>query len=346
MSRAVKTVLVTGAGGYIGVTLVDRLLADGKTVIGLDRYFFGEDVLGATLSHPAFRLLRKDVRDISAADLMGVDAVCDLAALSNDPAGALDETLTYAINCEGRARLARLAREHGVARYVLASSCSVYGSSHESHLTEESAVAPVSTYAKANLKAENDVLTLASPSFAVTVLRQATVFGLSKRMRFDLVINLMTLNAVEKGKIFITGGGRQWRPVVHVQDTARAFELVLAADPAVVNAEVFNVGATDQNYQVLSLAYIVRESLPFRIDLDVVPDDNDVRDYNVSFDKIARVLGFHPELTPGEGAREIYEGMKLGRVDTSIKTITVRWYQHLLEAKRLADALSLDGRIL
>lgn len=346
MSRPVATVLVTGAGGYIGVTLVDRLLAAGKKVIGLDRYFFGDDVFGDTLSHPAFRLLRKDVRDATPADLVGVDAICDLAALSNDPAGALDEALTYAINHEGRARLARLAKAAGVARYVLASSCSVYGSSQEEHLTEASRAAPVSTYAKANLKAEQDVLPLASPDFVVTTLRQATVFGLSKRMRFDLVINLMTLNAVEKGKIFVTGGGRQWRPVVHVQDTARAFEVALAADPAAVNGEVFNVGGTDQNYQVLSLAYIVRESLPFRIDLDVVPDDNDVRNYNVSFDKIARVLGFRPERTPGEGAREIYEGLKLGRVDTGMKTVTVRWYQHLLEAKRLADALSIDGRIL
>jgi len=340
------TVLVTGAGGYIGATLVDRLLAAGKTVTGLDRYFFGEELLGDTRRHPAFRLVRKDVRDVEAADLAGVDAVCDLAALSNDPAGALDEALTEAVNHEGRARLAKLAKESGVRRYVLASSCSVYGSGGEQLLTESSTPAPVSAYAKANLRAERDVLALADGAFTATALRQATVFGLAKRMRFDLVVNLMTLNAVEKGKIFVTGGGRQWRPLVHVQDAARAFEAALAADADAVNGEIFNVGGSEHNYQVLSLAYIVRESLPFRIDLDVVPDDSDVRNYHVSFDKIARVLGYQPTVTPGEGAREIYEALKLGRVDTGLKTITVRWYQHLLDAKRLTDTVSIGGRIL
>jgi nucleoside-diphosphate-sugar epimerase len=340
------TVLVTGAGGYIGATVVDTLLASGKTVIGLDRYFFGEDVLGESRSHPAFRFVRKDVRDIDAADLAGVDAVCDLASLSNDPSGALDETLTYAINHQARARLARLAKAEGVRRYVLASSCSVYGSGAEDCLTEHSTPSPISTYAKANLKAEVDILALAGGGFTVTALRQATVFGLAKRMRFDLVINLMTLNAVQKGKIFVTGGGRQWRPVVHVKDTARAFEIALAADAAAVNGEVFNVGSSEHNYQVLSLAYIVRENLPFPIELDIVPDDSDARNYNVSFEKVGRVLAFAPRLTPADGVREIYQALKLGRIETGIKTVTVRWYQHLMEAKRLADSLSINGRIL
>jgi nucleoside-diphosphate-sugar epimerase len=340
------TVLVTGAGGYIGATVVDTLLAAGKNVIGLDRYFFGEDLLGLTRANPSFRLVRKDVRDVTADDVAGVDAVCDLAALSNDPAGALDETLTYAINHEARARLARLAKASGVRRYVLASSCSVYGSGGDDSLTETSPAFPISTYAKANLKAEVDVLALADNQFTVTALRQATVFGLAKRMRFDLVINLMTLNAVQNGKIFVTGGGRQWRPVIHVRDTARAFALVLAADAGTVNGEVFNVGSSTHNYQVLSMAYIVRENLPFPITLDVVPDDSDARNYNVSFEKIGRRLAFEPQFTPADGVREIYEALKSGRIDTGIKTVTVRWYQHLMEAKRLADALSINGRIL
>ena len=341
-----ETILVTGAGGYIGATLVDRLLSSGRSVIGLDRYFFGEEVLGDTRRHPAFRLVKKDVREIVAADLAGVTGICDLAALSNDPAGALDERLTEAINHHARVRLASLAKEAGVARYILASSCSVYGGAGESAVTETSAAAPISAYARANLEAERGVLALNDGNFTVTALRQATVFGLAKRMRFDLVINLMTLNAVEKGKIFVTGGGRQWRPVVHVQDAARAFDMTLAADTPAVAGEIFNVGGSEHNYQVLSLAYLVRESLPFRIDLEVVPDDSDVRNYHVSFDKVARVLGFRPEWTPGDGAREIYEGMKQGRVDTGPRTVTVRWYQHLLEAKRLTDAVAIGGRIL
>ncbi len=340
-----ETILVTGAGGYIGSTLVDQLLAKGKRVIGLDRYFFGDDLLGDTRAHPSFTLLRKDNRDINEADLRGVDAVCDLAALSNDPAGALDERLTYAINHEARARTATLARKAGVKRYVLASSCSVYGAG-DGVLTEDSTPNPVSTYADANLKAEQDILPLASGDFVASALRQATVFGLSKRMRFDLVVNLMTINAVQKGKIFVLGGGKQWRPIVHVRDTANAFVSQLELPASVINGKVFNVGSSEHNYQVLSLAYIVRENIPFPIALDVVPDDSDARDYRVSFDRAERDLGFRVTQSPADGAREIYEALKLGRVDTGPKTITVKWYQHIIDAKRLVDGLAMDGRLL
>lgn len=340
-----STVLVTGAGGYIGTTVVDALLAAGKSVVGIDRYFFGEHLLGETRENSRFRLVRKDIRDIEASDFAGIDAVCDLAALSNDPTGALDERLTYAINHQARVRTAQLAKENGMKRYVLASSCSVYGAGAGATLTETSALHPVSTYAKAGVLAERDILPLADDGFTVTVLRQATVFGLSKRMRFDLVINLMTLNAVQKGKIFVLGGGRQWRPIVHVKDAARGFLMVLDAPGSLVNREIFNVGSSEQNYQILSLAYIVRENLPFPVQLDIVPDDTDARNYSVSFDKVARVLGFEPRITPAEGVREIYEALKLGRVDTDIKTVTVRWYQHIMEAKRLVDTLAIDGRI-
>jgi nucleoside-diphosphate-sugar epimerase len=341
-----KTVLVTGAGGYIGATLVDQLLAAGHRVIGLDRYFFGEALLGDTLQHPNFELRRKDVRQIGAADFAGVDAVCDLAALSNDPAGALDQQLTYAINHEARARAAALAKSAGVKRYVLASSCSVYGAGDGSPLTEESATQPVSTYAHANLKAEASLLPLADSNFTVTAFRQATVFGLAKRMRFDLVVNLMTINAVQKGKIFVMGGGKQWRPIVHVADTASAFVASLERAPSEINGRIFNIGSSEHNYQVLSLAYIVRENIPFPIELDVVPDDSDTRNYNVSFERAAKELGFRPKRSPADGAKEIYEALKLGRVDTGIKTVTVKWYQHIIDAKRLVDGLSIDGRLL
>jgi nucleoside-diphosphate-sugar epimerase len=325
--------------------LVDLLLEKGHRVIGLDRYFFGEELLGETRQHPAFTILRKDNRDIDASDLQGVDAVCDLAALSNDPAGALDERLTYAINHEARARTARLAKQAGVKRYILASSCSVYGAG-EGVLTEDSKPNPVSTYAVANLKAEQDVLPLGDSAFTVCALRQATVFGLSKRMRFDLVVNLMTINAVQKGKIFVLGGGRQWRPIVHVKDTGGAFVSMLDMPASAINRQVFNIGNSEHNYQVLSLAYIVRENIPFPIALDVVPDDSDARDYRVSFARAERDLGFRVQSTPADGTREIYEALKLGRVDTGPKTVTVKWYQHIMDAKRLVDGLAIEGRLL
>ena len=340
-----QTILVTGAGGYIGTALVDVLLERGHRVIGLDRYFFGEELLGDTRRHPSFTLRRKDNRDIDDSDVRGVDAVCDLAALSNDPSGALDERLTHAINHDARVRTAQLAKQAGVKRYVLASSCSVYGAG-EGVLTEDSKPNPVSTYAVANLKAEQDILPTGDSTFTVCALRQATVFGLSKRMRFDLVVNLMTINAVQKGKIFVLGGGRQWRPIIHVRDTAAAFVAMLDHAPSLVNRHVFNIGSTEHNYQVLSLAYIVRENIPFPIELDVVPDDSDARDYRVSFARAEQDLGFRVTSTPADGAREIYEALKLGRVDTGPKTVTVKWYQHIMDAKRLVDGLAIDGRLL
>jgi nucleoside-diphosphate-sugar epimerase len=337
-------ILITGAGGYIGSTLAEVLLAEGHEIVGLDRFYFGTETLADLMENPHFRALRKDIRDVVPEDFAGIDAVCDLAALSNDPVGELDPQMTVEINHLGRSRVAQKAKEAGVRRYILASSCSIYGQGKQSHLDECSQPNPVSTYATANLAAERVVLPLASPDYTVTVLRQATVFGASRRMRFDLAINLMTLNAVEKGKIFVLGGGKQWRPFVHVRDAARAYVAVLAAAPAEVNGQIFNVGA--QNIQILQLAYIVRENIPFPIDLQVVPDDADRRDYNVSFEKLERALGYRTQLTPADGVREIYEGLKTGRIIPNATTYTVAWYKKIIEAQRLVQTLTLDGRLL
>jgi nucleoside-diphosphate-sugar epimerase len=337
-------VLITGIGGYIGSTLAELLLARGHRVTGIDRFFFGQRLVSDLLGHPQFTAVRKDIRDVECSDFTQVDCVCDMAALSNDPTGEMDPELTHAVNHHGRVHVAQTARQAGVRRYVLASSCSVYGHAKSTNLDETSDVNPVSTYAKANLEAERGVLPLASPDFTVTVLRQATVFGLSRRMRFDLVINLMTLNAVQKGKIFILGGGKQWRPIVHVRDTARAFTDLLSAPVERVNGEIFNVGA--MNAQILSLAYVVRENLPFRVEMEVVPDDADKRDYNVSFEKLTRTIGFRAELTPAEGVQEIYDALKNGRIAADPTAFTVDWYRRILEARALVDQVSLNGRLI
>jgi len=341
-----KNVLVTGAGGYIGTCLVDQLLEVGSNVTGVDRYFFGAELLGDTKNKPNFKFLKMDIRDLVEKDFSGIDVVCDLAALSNDPCGDLDRDLTYSINHKGRANVAALAKKAGVGQYILASSCSVYGSSTNVALTEESETNPVSIYAKANVLIENDVCALADDNFTVTALRQATVFGLSKRMRFDLAINIMTLNAVQKGKIFVIGGGTQWRPFIHISDTARAFMHLMDQEPSIINGQKFNVGSSAYNFNILSLAYVVRENIPFPIEIEVVPDDEDKRSYNVSFEKIKNMLGFEPMVTPGEGVKEIYEALKSGSVDTGERTVTVSWYKHLIAAKQLVDSLVVNDRLI
>lgn len=339
-----KKILITGAGGYIGSVLVGECLSAGYSVVAVDRFFFGIERLDSYLDNSSLSLLRKDIRDLEAQDFHGVDAVFDLAALSNDPCGDLDPKLTFAVNFSGRRSVAEHAKKAGVSRYVLASSCSVYGAGGKKKLDEDAKVNPLTVYAKANWEAERSVLELNDSDFCVTVIRQATVFGVSPRIRFDLIINIMTLNAVQKGKLYITGGGQQFRPLVHVKDTSRAFIEIVEADTDLVSGEIFNVGHT--NLRVINVAYIVRETIPFPIEIEMVPDDPDKRDYLVSFDKITKKIGFQAKITPEEGVEEVYNALKCGEIIPQPWHYTVSWYKHILDAKRIVDEVQLDGRYL
>lgn len=339
-----RTVLVSGAGGYIGSVLTRELLSAGHRVVAFDRFFFGREPLDGADAGGRLKLVQKDIRDVEPADLAGIDVVCDLAALSNDPSGEIDPGLTHAINHAGRQRLSSAARRAGVARYILSSSCSVYGAGDTLELTEEAPTAPLTAYADSTLRAERDALALAGDGFAPVVLRNATVFGVSPRMRFDLVINLMTLHAVERGHITVMGGGRQWRPLVHVRDVARAFRAAIDAPAAQVSGQVFNIGLC--NHQIRSLAFIVRETLPIPVTVAIAPDDADRRNYSISFAKAREGLGFAATIGVEDGVREIYDALKYGRVENGPKTVTVGWYRSILEAKRLISAVELNGRVL
>ena len=336
--------MVTGAGGYIGTQLVRDLIKAGHEVTAVDRFFFGFEPISDLVKNKNFKVLQKDIRDLTAAELSDHDAVCDLACLSNDPAGEIDPELTYQINRDGRIHVAEMAKKAGVKKYILSSSCSVYGQGEDPELTEKSSTNPISVYAKSTLQAEEHNLGLSDNNFSVTALRNATVFGLSTRMRFDLVVNLMTLTAFQKGRIIVMGGGLQWRPLVHLSDVSSAFQKVIESENSKVNGEIFNVGLS--NFQIKNLAYLVREELPFPIEIDTAPDDPDKRDYNVVFEKAEKVLGFKAKTSVTEGIKEIYLALKAGKADTGMKTVTVQWYRNIIEAKKLLDEIVLDGRVI
>lgn len=337
-------IAVTGAGGYIGSQLVKDLLSKGHTVIGIDRYFFGTQVLNNVISNRDFHMIKKDIRDISPLDLEKVDVLCDLACLSNDPSGEIDENLTYQINRDGRINVALNAKKAGVKKYILSSSCSVYGEGLDENLTELSKTNPISAYAKSTLQAENETFGLANNNFTVTALRNATVFGLSKRMRFDLVVNLMTLSAFQKRRIIVMGGGLQWRPLVHVSDVSAAFIKVIESDEVKINQEIFNIGL--ENYQIKQIAHMVRDNFSLEVDIEIAPDDADKRNYKVNFAKAQEVIGFAANKSVEFGVDEILNALRKDTIETGIKTVTVEWYKHILDASKLLKEITLNGRVL
>ena len=336
-------VLVTGGAGYIGSIMSRILLEKGYNVTVIDRLFFGADSIKEI--NDRITLVKDDIRFFHPDVLKGVDAVFDLAALSNDPCGELDSEKTWEINYKGRVRVANLAKKYGVKKYVLASTCSVYGF-QKGLIDEESPLNPLTTYAKASIMAEKEILPLADKDFSATVLRQATVYGFSYRMRFDVAINGMVLGYYRNGKIPIMRDGKQWRPFVNVKDTSNAFIKVLETEPELVNGQIFNVGSNEQNIQIFDLAKLVAEgcNLPFNY---AWYGDRDTRSYRVSFNKIKDTLNYRPQTTIKEGAKNIFDALKEGRLNPDDpRMITVKWYKHLLEMQQFLKDTEIDGVLL
>jgi nucleoside-diphosphate-sugar epimerase len=329
---------------------VPLLLERGHRVTVLDRLYFG-DTLRPTSARfgEKLRLVRGDVRNFDRSLLHSVDAVVDLSGISNDPSCELEPGLTHSVNVDGAKHLAAAALEQGIRRYVYSSSCSVYGHGEGPGLTETSPRRPVSLYARAKAEIEDVLFDIGKSSRGATevvCLRLATVFGLSPRMRFDLAINVMTKNAYVNRRITVDGGGRQWRPFVHVRDVARAFDLGLTADASKVAGQVFNVGSDAGNVQILNLAFRVRDAIP-GTEVVHAPTDPDLRDYNVAFDKIQRVLSYRAEHTVDDGIREVLGALRDGAVDPDDRRwYTLRQYAFLRDAERAHRDLSLDGRLL
>jgi nucleoside-diphosphate-sugar epimerase len=303
-------VLVTGHGGYIGTVLVPLLQTAGHDVHGLDSDLFAGCLFdpGRLPSLPA---LSKDLRDVAQRDLEGFDAVVHLANLSNDPLSNLDPGLTYAVNHEATVRMGRLARAAGVRRFVFASSCSLYGKAGEGLVDETAPFNPVTPYGRAKVLAERDLAALASEDFSPVFLRNATVYGLSPRLRFDLVVNNLTAWAAATGAVRMTSDGTPWRPLVHVADVCRAVRAVLEAPREAVHNEAFNVGATEENYRVRDVARIVGEEVPGCAVSFASGASADARSYRVSFAKIARCLDWKPTMTVRDGVREVYGALRL-----------------------------------
>ena len=332
-------VLVTGHNGYIGSVMAPLLKLLGHDVVGLDTFYFEDCTFG---EEPGWiPSLRRDIRDLTAEDLEGFEAIVHLAALCNDPLGDLNTGWTYDINYTASVRLAELAREAGVRRFLYASSCSMYGAAGENVLSEDAPLKPITAYATSKVRTEEAVAKLADADFSPVFMRNATAYGVSPQLRADVVLNNLVCWAHTTGRIRIMSDGTPWRPIVHVQDISRAFAAVLLAPREAIHNQAFNVGSNGENYQVLELAEIVRATVP-GCTVEFGPGAGpDPRSYRVDFSKLGRMLPeFRPQWNASFGAKDLYSAVQ--QVALSFADFQGRKYIRLTQFKHLLESGHLD----
>jgi nucleoside-diphosphate-sugar epimerase len=339
-----QKIIVTGHSGFIGSLMVPLLLEKGYEVVGIDTQYFGKD---CEFYPPKkdFTEIIKDTRKITEKDLEGAYAICHLAALSNDPLGDLDEQLTYDINHLASVEIAKLAKKVGVEKYIYSSSCSLYGiADGDMALDETAEFNPVTAYAKSKVYSERDIVPMATDDFAVTFMRNSTAYGISPKLRIDLVVNNLVGWAVTTGQIKIMSDGTPWRPLVHAEDIARAFIAVIEAPKKVVNRQSYNVGQTDENFQIRDIAKMVGEVVPGCSVIITGEHGSDSRSYRVNFDKIARELpNFKPKWTLKKGIEEVYEAYK--KYGMNEDKFTGRYFIRLKQLQYHIENKHIDGKL-
>jgi nucleoside-diphosphate-sugar epimerase len=336
-------VLVTGHNGYIGSVLTSVFAGAGHDVVGLDNYLFERCSIGDEGS-PAAETIRIDIRDVGPEHLQGIDAIVHLAALSNDPLGSLAPDVTYEINHQASLRLARFAREAGVARFLYSSSCSIYGASGGVGAVDESApMQPITPYARSKVLVEDDLHALADADFSPVYLRNATAFGFSPRLRTDLVLNDLVAWAYLTGEVLVLSDGTPWRPIVHIEDISRAFLAALEAPREAIHDEAFNVGSATENYQVRDLAELVADTVSGSRVAITGQSGGDARSYRVDFSKIGRLLPtFVPTWTARAGAQELldaYQRHGLTQEDTTARFKRLAWLKRLQADGEVSETL-------